>query len=299
MTVTELPGSSAPAAGPIVDRPGIYEMTNEQYHADPVPGGSLSSTGARRLLAPSCPARYKYERDHGRAPKRHFDIGHAAHKLVLGTGPELALIDADEWRTAKVKAAVVEARERGAVPLKPAEWEQVHAMAEAIRQHPVASVLFAPGRGRPEQALFWWDQQSRVIRRAMFDWLPDRGADRLVVPDYKTTTAADLESIAKAVEKYGYHQQGAWYLDGAKALGLHGGVEPAFVFVVQEKAAPYLVTVVELDVVALRIGQARNRRALEIYRECTDSGRWPGYSDDVELIALPAWAEARDTEEYL
>ena len=29
--------------------------------------------------------------------------------------------------------------------------------------------------------------------------------------------------------------------------------------------------------------------ALDIYAECTASGRWPGYADDVVLAELPPW----------
>jgi hypothetical protein len=299
MTITSPAGAQAPAAGPVITEPGVYEMTAAEYHADPVPQGSLSSSGARRLLAPSCPALFRHEQLHGRPPKRTFDLGHAAHKLVLGTGPELRLLEHDNLTTKTARADRDAAYADGAVPLRRADWEAVHAMASAIRQHPIASRLFDPAGGKGEQALFWWDPQARVIRRAMLDWLPDRGDGRLVVRDYKTTTAADLESIAKSIHTYGYHCQGDWYLEGVKALGLHGGIEPAMVFVFQEKTAPYLVTVVELDAVALRIGRARNRRALEIYRECVDTDRWPGHSDAIEMVALPTWAEIRDTEEYL
>ncbi|MDH6709796.1 hypothetical protein P3T27_006545 [Kitasatospora sp. MAA19] len=293
MTVTELPGHFAPAAGPIVDRPGIYEMTNEQYHADPVPGGSLSSTGARRLLTPSCPALFQHERAHGQKRRRVFDFGTAAHLQVLGSGPELVEIKASNYRTAAAQAARDEAYDRGAVPLLPAEWEQVQAMAEAIRQHPVASRLFAPGSGLPEQSLFWVDQATGVWRRARPDWLPYPTGGRLIVPDYKTTVSADPRSIERSVYDYGYYQQDPWYVDGIRSVC---GVEDVvMVFVFQEKTAPYLISVVQLDPVAIRAGRRRNREALSIYQACTASGQWPGYSDRVEIVSLPAWAEKQES----
>jgi hypothetical protein len=294
VTVTELPGQSAPAAGPIVTEPGVYEMTNEQYHADPVPGGSLSSTGARRLLPPSCPALFQHERTHGQKPRRTFDFGTAAHGIVLGSGPELVKVDAADYRTKAAQIARDEARLRGAVPLLPAEYEQVQQMADAIRQHPTASKLFAEETGRPEQSLFWQDRPTGVWRRARLDWMPYATGRRLIVPDYKTAVSAAPSDIERSVQAYGYHQQAAWYLDGVKALG---GGDAAFVFVVQEKTAPYLVTVVELDAMALRIGRERNRRAIELYAHCTAEDRWPGYSDSIELISLPAWAENQHLQE--
>ncbi|MDI9885349.1 PD-(D/E)XK nuclease-like domain-containing protein [Streptomyces sp. HNM0645] len=294
MTTTVQAGATAPAAGSITE-PGIYQMTNEEYHAD---RGSLSSSGARKLLLPSCPALFRYEQDHPQPPKKVFDLGNAAHKLVLGNGPDLVQIDAEEWRTNAVKADVAAVRAAGNIPLKPSEYEQVHAMADALRRHPVASLLFDPERGTPEQSLFWRDDRTGVMRRARLDWLPEPRAGRLIIPDYKTCRSANPEQLAKAVDDFGYHQQDDWYRSGAKALGL-ADEHAAFVFVCQEKTAPYVVTVVEMDATARRIGAARNRRALELFAECTASGYWPGYSDEIAYLSLPAWAEIRDTQEYL
>jgi hypothetical protein len=284
----------APAAGPITE-PGIYQMTNEEYHAD---RGSLSSSGARKLLPPSCPAAFRYAQDNPQETTKAFDLGNAAHRLVLGEGPDLVRIDADKWTTNAVKAEVAAVRDEGGIPLKPAEYEQVHSMADALRRHPVASVLFDPARGRAEQSLFWRDQRTGVMRRARLDWLPDARSGRLIIPDYKTCRSAEPAALARAVDEFGYHQQDDWYRSGAQALGLADDTA-AFVFVCQEKTAPYLVTVVEMDATARRIGAARNRRALEIFAECTASGRWPGYSDEIAYLSLPPWAEIRDTEEYL
>jgi len=68
----------------------------------------------------------------------------------------------------------------------------------------------------------------------------------------------------------------------------------SFVFIVQEKAAPYLVSVIELDAVALRAGAEANRRALDIYARCTAADRWPGYCEGVALIDLPPWATSSE-----
>lgn len=270
--------------------PGVYDIPAELYHADPIPGGSLSSTGARKLLPPSCPALFKYEQDHPQAPRKEFDLGTAAHQLVLGDGPQLVRIDADEWRSNAVKAEVAAVRAAGAIPLKPAEYEQVHAMAAALRAHPVASTLLAPGRGLPEQSLFWQDRPTGIWRRARLDWLPNPGTGRMIIPDYKTTRDASFDAIQKAVHAYGYHQQADWYLSGARSLGL-ADQDAVFLFIFQEKNPPYLVTVCQLDGAAMRIGRELNRTAIELYAHCSKTGRWPGYSDDIELVPLPAWVE--------
>ena len=222
-----------------------------------------------------------------------FDFGSAAHKMVLGAGPPIALVDAPDWRTKAAKEAKAAAYAEGATPLLLADFSTVQAMADAIRQHPIAGPLLDPGRGgEAERSLFWTDEETRIPRRCRIDWLPEPVSGRIVLADYKTTDHADPASIAKAVTNYGYLQQEQWYLDGIRALGLDDN--PDFWFVFQEKNAPYLVNVARVREGDRWIGRARNRDAIEVYRNCTETGDWPGYEalteDGITDIELPPWA---------
>lgn len=277
--------------------PGVYDMPADDYHRGPVAFTSLSSSGARKLLPPSCPALFRHAQLNPGPPKKEYDLGHAAHKLVLGAGPELVKIDAAKWLTDKVKAEVLAVRAAGKVPLKPDDYRMVHDMADELRRHRVASALFNPEYGRPEQALIWQDEQSGVTRRALVDWLPNPGPGRMIVADYKTSASADPASIRKSAYAYGYHQQHPWYIDGVETLGL--AQDAAFVFVFQEKTAPYLVTVVQLDDDAVQRGRELNRRAINLYAQCVADDHWPGYSTDVVPISLPRWAAYDTSEETL
>lgn len=261
--------------------PGIYADVDEAvYHADKA---SLSVSGAKKLLPPSCPAIFKHHLDHGQPPRREFDFGHAAHAKVLGVGAPVEVIDAVDWRTKAAKEAADLARAGGKVPLLRHEAAQVDGMAAALLEHPIASALLAADGGVAEQSLYWRDEQHGVLRRARLDWLAGR-----VIADYKTCQSAEPAAVSKAMASYGYHQQADWYREGVTQLGL--AEDPLFVLIFQEKTAPYVVTVVEPDAEALRIGRARNERALRIYAECVATDTWPGYAGDIELISLPKWA---------
>jgi len=280
--------------------PGVYTIPADHYHADPVPGGSLSSTGARKLLAPSCPALFRHDLDHPPPPKASLDLGHAAHRMTLGAGPRLVRIPADVWRTTAVKEKVAQVRAEGGVPLRPKEWDQIHAMAAKLLEHPLAAALFRPGAGAPEQTIVWCDEQTGVWRRAMLDFLPHPLAGRrLILVDYKTAESASPYAFARAAAKYGYYMQAPWYEDAVTAVGLAEPGEVAFLFVVQEKDDPFLVSVCQLDEPAMELGRRRNRRALEVFRDCSASGVWPGYSPTprVELIGLPRYVFYQSEEE--
>lgn len=285
-------------AEPAVEAPalGLHEdLSNEAYHADKT---SLSSSGARKLLPPSCPAKFRWEQDNPQPASKTFDYGNAAHKKVLGNGPELVVIEYDTWNTKDAKQAVAEARSRGAIPLKQHEMDMVDAMAEAIRRHPLAAALLDPAYGQPEQSGFWIDGPTGIRRRVRFDWLPSIHSGRLIIPDYKTAVDASNDAFQKSLDKYGYNQQSAWYEEAAVALDL-GGADTELLFIVQEKTAPYLVNVVGIDYFAREIGRAKNRAAIDTFADCTATGIWPGYGDEPNYLSLPGWAENRDKEIYL
>lgn len=273
------------------------DLPADAYHADPIPGGSLSSTGARLLLPPSCPAKYRWWADNPQPPKRHFDFGHAAHGEVLGVGDPVRILDYPDYKTKAAQQEKKDAYADGEIPLLPWEWEKVQAMAAVIRAHPVAGALFDPATGTPEVSLFWRDAVFGVNCRARLDWLinepiPIQGKPRIVIPDYKTCNRADPESLGRSMHEYGYHQQNDWYKTGLLASGMADEAAPPLpLLVAQEKEPPYLITIVQPDAVAMRVAATRNRKALDVYAGCAAAGVWPGYADDVVQLPLPGYAE--------
>jgi hypothetical protein len=291
MTITDA-GAQAPAAGPVVRD----DLTAEQYHADRT---SISSSGLRALLPPGCPAQFKWDRDNPSAPKREFDLGHAAHRLVLGVGEELVFTEYEDWRTKAAREERDAIRYDGSIPLLAHEAEQVQAMADAIRRHPIAGPLFTPGTGRAELSLYWTDRETGVRCRVRPDWLKQMPGLALGV-DYKTITKADPDTVSRAIRDHSYHQQDALYTDGIWAALQPEDVR--FVFVFQSKQAPYLITVRELTQQDRDIGRARNERALRLYADCERTGIWPDWTgpvDEIPQISMPSYDTLRQAEEYL
>lgn len=280
----------------VITQPGVYDVPEDTYHADPVPthhGGSLSVSGAKLLLPPSCPAIFHWARTHP-THSDAFDFGHAAHKKVLGAGADIVVIDADDWRGKAAREAKDQARAEGKIPLLAKDDATSDAMATKVREHPVASALLDPDHGKPEQSLFAQDEQSGgVWLRGRLDWLPNPGPGRMIVPDYKSTAdVGDPEAFGRTMANFRYHGQAAWYLDLLQMLGLADD-DAAFVFIVQSKQAPYLVSVIEPDAEAIEIGRAENRAAIDLYAKCVSENRWPGYDEGVVPASLPRWYTPR------
>jgi hypothetical protein len=270
--------------------PGIYDMPEDVYHGDPVPGGSLSASGAKVLL--DCPAKFAWQRTHP-VFKDAYDFGSAAHRLVLGAGPELAIIEYDDWRTKAAREEREAARAAGQIPVLKDDYVQVAAMAEALLAHPLAAAALNPARGgKPEQSLFMQDEASGVWLRSRLDWMPDpHSALRPVVFDYKTTKNANPDSFAREMANYRYHLQAAWF---AHLYYEITGVDAPFLLIAQDKEPPYLVAVCQPDADALRAGRELMRHAIDIYASCAAVDDWPGYGDKIHTISLPPWARARE-----
>lgn len=268
----------------VVTEPGIYEIPEADYHLDPVPGGSLSSSTAKRLLAPSCPAIAKYESDHP-VFKDAWDLGSGTHKKILGAGGELVEVEAKTW-SGKAAAERLEVRARGGVALLSHQMRQAEAMAKAVHAHPLAAALLNPDLGQAEQCVFWRDKGTGIWRRSMLDYL-SLGHGRPIIADVKSTNDPSPAAIAKSIYNYGYFIQDPFYREAVESLGHE---DPLFYFIFVGKDAPHLVTVVELDEAAVNAGRRRIRQAIQIWQDCRESGVWPAYSTEIELIGLPRWA---------
>jgi hypothetical protein len=272
-----------PSGGAVVDG-----MDHEQYLRHP----ALSASGAKLLVQPGGPARFAWERTHPRPASDAMDLGTAAHMAVLGAGPEIVAVDADSWRTKAAREQRDAIRAAGGVPLLSPDVQRVSAMATALREHPIASRVLHLDSGRPEVSLFWHDPEYGVDRRARVDWLRTADDDgRLLLVDFKTTKSADPAAIDRAIGTYGYDLSAAWYRDLIIGLGLATSVPVLLVF--QETEPPYLPHVVELDDLWLSRGYDLVHRALTTYRQCTDTGAWPGY-DRITLSTPPAWLLTRE-----
>lgn len=272
----------------------IDGMPHQDYLNDPIPGGSLSSTGARMMLDPNCPAKFDYWRRHRRPPKLEFDLGTAAHKVLLGAGPELVVIDAENYKKGAPRIERDQAYMRHATPVLEHQMDMVEEMVAKVRGHRDAGRLVEPGSGRPEVVLSWRDVRVGIMLRSRLDWLSHKTLKdgRLIVVDYKTGRSAAPSKIEKAITDHGYHMQAAHNIDAV--LGTGQAEDAAFFFIFQETEPPYLITVCELNpLTALWPARELNDKAREVFAKCNELNHWPAYAEDIIDIDLPPWEKQR------
>lgn len=172
----------------------------------------------------------------------------------------------------------------GKLILSGEDMERIEAMMLSVQSHPWASKLV---KGvETEVTLYWIDEATGLECKARADAFKDLGAKRYVV-DAKSCLDASPAAFAKAVHSYGYHIQHAHYCKGFAAVG-----KPLanYLILAIESEAPYVCQVYCIDAEAEARGYELIDRAAQRTRECLDSGKWPGYSEDITTLSLPAWS---------
>lgn len=266
-----------------ITEPGLYKLTDEEYFADPVPGGSFSQSGSKTLLLEGGPAKYRHSLTVGEQQKDEWDFGKAMHYRVLGQGTPYVVLDFENRMTKAYKQQAAEARAAGITPILPKQAAQIEVMYEAVMRHPKARELFDLD-GIAEIAGFIQDEETGVWLRGKFDWLTAPGS-----VDYKTSEdASPRTSFAGAAIRLGYHVQDALYRRLQRVLV--GPECDRLYFAIQDKTPPYLAAVVELDESYRALGEQRLQKAIRLFAECQKTGQWPGYGDDVILLHPPPWA---------
>ena len=290
----------------MIDAPGVYEMPASVYHADPCQEPSLSSSIAKLIcLSSPAHARHAHPRlnpDAVEEEAEHFDIGTAAHAVFLEGHAAVEIVQANDWRTNAAKQARADARAAGRVPLLAKTWEAVQAMVAATRAQLDAHTdgaerMFTAGDA--ERVIVW--QEGDVWCRARLDWLrQDPAASRWApwaIDDYKSTSnSANPDDWTRSLFSSGFDLQAAWYLRGVTAIT---GEEATFRFAVQETYPPYALSVISLGPDALTLAQKKVLYALEVWRDCQQSGVWPTYARRTCWASLPPWVEAAWLEKEL
>jgi len=278
-----------------IAKPGIYyDMPEQVYRADPCPSPSFTQSLAKLVLERS-PLHAWWE--HPRLNPHYqpdndtkFDIGNIAHKLLIGRGKELVVLDEfDDWRTKAARERRENAALQGQLAVLGRHFMVAQAMARAAKdacENTGCPEAFDWGDG--EVVIAW--EENGLWLRSMIDWFP---REVPISYDYKTTEMSVAPHVIGArVASGGWDIQAAMQERGLVALGL---IKPGqgFRFVAQESEPPYVVTIVELTESIMTLGRKKVDAAIAIWRRCMKENRFPGYPSAVIAPEYPAWAEAR------
>lgn len=273
-------------------------MTEREYN---------DAEGIRRSdlwLIRESPEKYLWHTTHpDDEPTPALVFGAMVHKLMLEPETfrdEYVVAPFVDRRTKEGKAAWQEFLDsaEGRTVITAEDLSKAFDMVEAVKHHRIAGRLIN-GIGEHEKAFFWTDPDTGEKCKARVDVLT-AGPDGLwAVIDYKTSADASTEAFNRSIFKYGYHLQSFMYSEAVRVnLGLKD--RPDFIFVVQEKKAPYSVNVVKATEDVVRAGEDAFREYIGVLHNCKETGYWYGYNgafDEINEAYLPGWIAVGDEEE--
>lgn len=298
---------------PPVIEPGLYQMPEEEYHADPTPEPSLSRSLAQLLIDksprhawtahPRLNPNFTVENER---KERRTDIGSAAHVLLLRQPTGFVRIDKNDYKTKDAQEQRKTAYENGMIPLlKPdhqivvdmldrASYELAQCSDEVVRA--IVDKSIDVGASYNEITALWKDKLGGHWCRSRMDRLVI-GERRITILDYKTTElSADPENVARAIFNNAYHLQDGFYRRGIRHLfpqiDRHE-LQLDFLFIVQEQNPPHEITVARIDAPGRMIGEKMASAALSLWDRHSRANEWPGYPTEIKRAEMPAYVETR------
>lgn len=260
------------------------ELTNAEYHAHEAISKSDLDAARKSGI-------HLLDKKEGppRASTPVFDFGTAFHAAVLpGEDFSQTAVRMPKEITSKATKAGKEfAKEHeGKIILNHSDSYALDQMMLSVSQHPAASgLLNGDLKGKSEQSFFCTDAgETELELKCRPDFMLDDGS---LIIDVKTTTDASPNGFKKSLANFRYYVQAAWYLHVVEKATGHR--PEAFIFVAVEKQRPFATGVYVADDECIRIGMEQAREDLMNIAKWKNTGIYPGYSSQAEMISLPKW----------
>lgn len=291
---------------------GLYRMSAAEYHAGPCNSPELSASIAKILTRETPLHAWTKHSKLGRAPAdgeeaseserekstNQQDFGTVAHKLALGFGREVAVIDPNDhvgprggipkgWTNDSIKTARAEALDAGKVPILPKYHGRAEKCAKALREGAEAW-LGMPVEDCIREYVICWQEANGIWCKAMADI---SRPDLRRTLDFKTTgISSNPESVARHMYSEDMEVQAAFYLRGQDALDPANVGRRKFGFLFVEQRPPHAASpVIVPSEAGMQLGRWAVENAISQWSDCLGRDEWPGYPAEEYEAMPPAW----------
>jgi len=257
------------------------------------------------------PAHYAHACKHAKDPSRAMTVGAVGDAIVFRTPERIAIYPGPTRRGKEWDA--FQALNRGKTIAIQSEVDDATGAAEAILRDPIAGAILAECE---TQIVIQWEQMGMpcasgiVGERGGIDALHRGGPTKygpngiVVHPTAPTIwdvkcvgVDVDPDGIAKHAWRQHWHAQLAWLVDGWNARDGRALDEPtvhAAGLICVEANPPHCVTVMRCTPEALDHGRRSIRLWLEMLAACEGEDKWPGYTQTIAELGVPAWLTDED-----
>lgn len=173
---------------------------------------------------------------------------------------------------------------------------KIQKMARIARDLPISRVVFDQlGQyGQAETSMFWVCPRTGVALKIRPDYVlkPCKQFPNGLIIDGKSTTDASEEGFGRQVWNLDYGLQAALY---TMVFQFVVGTQdrPPFLWLAQEKDSPHAARYYGAGPDLIAHWDAKIAAMLPAVAECQRTGIWPGYPQEVQTLALPAWAQRK------
>ncbi len=269
-------------------KPGIYNISNEEYHAD---NSAISKSGLD-LIAKS-PAHFKWTQENNRPPTPAMQKGTLVHLLALEPDQfdsEYVVMPADikvkrgkaweAFRDENIDRSIISA----------SDLTGAQAIVSAVQSNPEAIKILESALAI-EESVFAEDPETGILCKCR----PDIRIDGAIY-DLKTTKNAQAKAFSYSCRSFRYHVQAAFYLDVCRNQGIDVS---DFGFIAVDTAdMPFQCTVFHaMDDDAMNLGRGEYIENLKTYAECVEADLWPGYPESYDFLSLAGHAYDQTEEE--
>ena len=295
----------------MITEPGIYEVSAEEYHRDPLPQPSLSCSIARMLVRQTPAHAWQAHARFGSVGievNAAMDDGSAVHAMFAGQahliepiktvyGPktknkDMIGLPVTDYKTDAAQEERDEIRGMGKIPVLQ------HRLAELTRCYQAAikqieraedgEVFLSPGRSEVMAVA----REGDVWFRSLVDRLPND--KRLPAGDLKCTELSAGPGGWERRLQSEYAFQAAFYK--RVLAGAEGFERPPMRFGVVELNPPHGAVIMAAAPQLMAIAEAEVERAVRIWARCINTGKWPCYPPLTVWVDAKPWqvAEAED-----
>lgn len=284
----------------VAEKPEIIkDLPAEQYFADRT---RINSSAIKKILR--SPRHFLTDWfggvDEDEEEPDHFRIGRAAHLMLLEpqifrelhvVEPEFIGLTKDGKPTKNPNALDVKMQREqwrakqkpGAIILTQEELDHLVGMIEAVLEHPIANSMLKTGVA--ECTIHWTDRDTGVKCKGRPDFLTFEDGGEFHLLNFKTARNIQPGVFADDALRLQYHLSEAFYADGL--LEVYGRLPSTMTLFPVEKSPPYEAAVYPLEDAWFEQGRAMYKHGLQIYRRCRDTGRWPAYQQNAQMLSMP------------
>jgi hypothetical protein len=248
-----------------------YDMPPEQYYGSTALGSSKLKAFAESPL--------HYDKFHMEEDSDSLAFGRAAHMYIL-EGAEVfhkhyAIMPEKMIRRGKDYEIFI-ARNPGRDIITATNFKHILGMQSQLMKSEAAKYIEA--EGSIEVSLFWTGKKNKIKCKGRLDKLIPRENIDLIV-DYKTTASAEEYKCMRSMSDYKYWLQEAHYGTGYHQLT---GRDCEFLFIFQEKTAPYDVCLVRMTDQSSPIAYQKHTELMAKLKCCLVNKEFPGRNTGIK-----------------